>query len=66
MLIPVATPTHPVEPTRFALLDLGFRPFYLLAGAYAALAARRHGRHRERIALRIVCMQDSNVCHTRP
>ncbi|MEX2240906.1 MAG: NnrS family protein [Burkholderiales bacterium] len=38
MLIPVATPTHPVEPTRFALLDLGFRPFYLLAGAYAALA----------------------------
>ena len=38
MLIPVATPTQPVEPTRFALLDLGFRPFYLLAGAYAALA----------------------------
>jgi len=38
MLIPVATPAHPVAPTRFALLALGFRPFYLLAGAYAALA----------------------------
>lgn len=25
-------------PHRFALFDLGFRPFYLLAGAYAALA----------------------------
>jgi len=28
----------PPDPRRFALLDLGFRPFYLLAGAYAALA----------------------------
>jgi len=38
MLIPLATPAQPVDPARVALFDLGFRPFYLLAGAYAALA----------------------------
>jgi uncharacterized protein involved in response to NO len=26
----------PADPGRIALFDLGFRPFYLLAGAYAA------------------------------
>jgi uncharacterized protein involved in response to NO len=31
-------PRRALEPSRFALLDLGFRPFYLLAGAFAALA----------------------------
>ncbi len=38
MLIPVDAPSRPVDPARFALFDLGFRPFYLLAGAFAALA----------------------------
>lgn len=38
MLIPLEAPSQPVDPARFALFDLGFRPFYLLAGAYAALA----------------------------
>jgi len=38
MLIPVEPPSRPVDPARFALFDLGFRPFYLLAGAYAALS----------------------------
>lgn len=38
MLIPLESPTQRVDPARFALFDLGFRPFYLLAGAYAALA----------------------------
>jgi uncharacterized protein involved in response to NO len=31
-------PRRSVDPSRCALFDLGFRPFYLLAGAYAALA----------------------------
>jgi uncharacterized protein involved in response to NO len=31
-------PRRAVDPSRFALLDLGFRPCYLLAGAFAALA----------------------------
>ena len=31
-------PRQAVDPSRFALFDLGFRPFYLLAGAFAALA----------------------------
>jgi uncharacterized protein involved in response to NO len=36
----VYTPSEPraAAPQRFALLALGFRPFYLLGGAYAALA----------------------------
>ena len=38
MLIPVEAPARPVDPGRFALFDLGFRPLYLLAGAFAALA----------------------------
>jgi uncharacterized protein involved in response to NO len=38
MLIPLPTPAQAVAAKRFALFDLGFRPFYLLAGAYAALA----------------------------
>ncbi|HEX5091225.1 MAG TPA: NnrS family protein [Burkholderiales bacterium] len=38
MLVSVDPPSPPVDPARFALFDLGFRPFYLLAGAYAALA----------------------------
>jgi uncharacterized protein involved in response to NO len=38
MLIPIETHARNVDPARFALFDLGFRPFYLLAGAYAALA----------------------------
>ena len=38
MLIPVEAPARPVDPARCALFDLGFRPFYLLAGAFAALA----------------------------
>ncbi len=38
MVIPISPPARPVDPSRFALFDLGFRPFYLLAGAYAALA----------------------------
>jgi len=38
MLIPVEAPARPVDPSRFALFDLGFRPFYLLAGVFAALA----------------------------
>jgi len=38
MLIPVDPPARPVDASRCALFDLGFRPFYLLAGAYAALA----------------------------
>jgi uncharacterized protein involved in response to NO len=38
MLIPIETPARSVDPARCALFDLGFRPFYLLAGAYAALA----------------------------
>jgi len=38
MLIPIDPPSRPADPARFALFDLGFRPFYLLAGAYAALA----------------------------
>jgi len=38
MLVPLQSPSHPVDPSRFALFDLGFRPFYLLAGAFAALA----------------------------
>lgn len=38
MLIPIEPPARTIDPARFALFDLGFRPFYLLAGAYAALA----------------------------
>jgi uncharacterized protein involved in response to NO len=38
MHIPIEPPSRPVDPARFALFDLGFRPFYLLAGIYAALA----------------------------
>jgi uncharacterized protein involved in response to NO len=38
MLIPADPPARPVDASRFALFDLGFRPLYLLAGAYAALA----------------------------
>ena len=38
MLIPVDPPARPVDASRCALFDLGFRPFYLLAGTYAALA----------------------------
>jgi uncharacterized protein involved in response to NO len=38
MHIPIEPPSPAVDPARFALFDLGFRPFYLLAGAYAALA----------------------------
>jgi uncharacterized protein involved in response to NO len=37
MVIPISPPARPVDPSRFALFDLGFRPFYLLAGAYAAV-----------------------------
>jgi len=38
MLIPIQAPSPRVTPSRIAILDLGFRPFYLLAGAFAALA----------------------------
>jgi uncharacterized protein involved in response to NO len=38
MPMTIESPSRPVDPRRFALFDLGFRPFYLLAGAYAALA----------------------------
>jgi len=38
MLTSIQAPERPVDPSRFALFDLGFRPLYLLAGAYAALA----------------------------
>jgi uncharacterized protein involved in response to NO len=38
MLIPLESPQRPADPGRFALFDLGFRPFYLLAAVYAALA----------------------------
>jgi uncharacterized protein involved in response to NO len=38
MHIAIEPPSPPVDPARFALFDLGFRPFYLAAGAYAALA----------------------------
>jgi len=38
MVMTIDPPSRPVDPGRFALLDLGFRPFYLLAGAFAALA----------------------------
>jgi uncharacterized protein involved in response to NO len=38
MTMTISPPARPVDPSRFALFDLGFRPFYLLAGAYAALA----------------------------
>ena len=38
MLTSINPPAASVDPSRFALFDLGFRPFYLLAGAYAALA----------------------------
>jgi uncharacterized protein involved in response to NO len=38
MLVPLEPATQRVDPSRFALFDLGFRPFYLLAGVYAALA----------------------------
>ena len=37
-MISFSPPTKPVDPSRFALFDLGFRPLYLLAGAYAALS----------------------------
>lgn len=37
-MISISPPTKPVDPSRFALFDLGFRPLYLLAGAYAALS----------------------------
>ena len=43
MLIPVEPPSRPVDPARFALFDLGFRPFYLLAGAHAAYSAAQIG-----------------------
>ncbi len=33
-----ATPLPPSPPAAFALWNLGFRPFYLLAGAFAALS----------------------------
>jgi uncharacterized protein involved in response to NO len=38
MLTPITPPTPPVVPGQCALFALGFRPFYLLAGAFAALA----------------------------
>jgi uncharacterized protein involved in response to NO len=38
MLIPLEPHAKTVDPQRCALFDLGFRPFYLLAGAYATLA----------------------------
>lgn len=41
MSIPVASspgPGLPSKPTRFPVLALGFRPFYLLAGAFGALS----------------------------
>ncbi|MEO8716865.1 MAG: NnrS family protein [Burkholderiales bacterium] len=38
MLLPLQSPAPPADPARCALFDLGFRPFYLLAGALAALA----------------------------
>lgn len=38
MPIAIHPPAPPVDPQRFALFDLGFRPLYLLAGAYAALS----------------------------
>jgi uncharacterized protein involved in response to NO len=38
MQISAHPPANPGVPPRFALFALGFRPFYLLAGAYAALA----------------------------
>jgi uncharacterized protein involved in response to NO len=34
----IQDPRRAVHPSRFALFDLGFRPLYLLAGAFAALA----------------------------
>jgi uncharacterized protein involved in response to NO len=34
----IQDPARAVDPSRFALFDLGFRPFYLLAGAFAALS----------------------------
>ena len=38
-LIPLADPVHrPAHPSGFALWALGFRPFYLLAAAFAAIA----------------------------
>ncbi len=38
MQIEAPAPARPGSPPGFALFALGFRPFYLLAGAYAALA----------------------------
>lgn len=38
MVMTIDPPSRRVDPDRFALLDLGFRPFYLLAGAFAAFA----------------------------
>jgi uncharacterized protein involved in response to NO len=38
MAVSIDSPTPPVDASRFALFDLGFRPLYLLAGAFAALA----------------------------
>ena len=38
MKIPAHPPATPGVPPGFALFALGFRPFYLLAGAFAALA----------------------------
>jgi uncharacterized protein involved in response to NO len=41
MSIPVISPPNsmpPPNPPRFAVLALGFRPFYLLAGAFAAIS----------------------------
>ena len=37
-LIPIREAPRPGQPPRFALWDLGFRPFYLLASSFAALS----------------------------
>ena len=37
-LIPIREALRPGQPPRFALWDLGFRPFYLLASSFAALS----------------------------
>ena len=37
--IPIEEPQRPaIDPTGFALWQLGFRPFYLLASVFAALS----------------------------
>ncbi|MDH3288943.1 MAG: NnrS family protein [Betaproteobacteria bacterium] len=37
-VVPPPAPRKPSKPARFAVLALGFRPFYLLAGAFGALS----------------------------